>query len=156
MWSWQWNFGYYKRRRISWITEQLSGSRKVNIKLKIVRNLMFYRNYLPTTVAERSKAWTLFARSNSRIVGSNATQGMDVSVRLFCVCVVLFVGRGLVTGWSPVEGVLPTVYRIEKLAAEARQRAVTCSDQGLCRNSHWYRLQRLKWLNLQKDGKWAE
>jgi hypothetical protein len=33
-------------------------------------------------------------------------------VRLFCVCVVLFVGSCLETGWSPVQGVLPTVYRL--------------------------------------------
>jgi hypothetical protein len=30
-------------------------------------------------------------------------------VRLFCVCVVLRVGGRLATGWSPVQGVLPTV-----------------------------------------------
>jgi hypothetical protein len=34
------------------------------------------------TVAARSKAWTVFARSNAGIVVSNPTQGMDV-----CVCV---------------------------------------------------------------------
>jgi hypothetical protein len=44
----------------------------------------------PITVAARSKAWTLFARSNPGIMGSNPTQGMDVCVRfsvfvLFCV-----------------------------------------------------------------------
>jgi hypothetical protein len=33
---------------------------------------------------------------------------MDACVRLFCVCVVLCVGSGLVTSWSPVQGVLPT------------------------------------------------
>jgi hypothetical protein len=32
------------------------------------------------------------------IVGSNPSQGMDVCVRLFCVYVVLCVGRGLATG----------------------------------------------------------
>jgi hypothetical protein len=36
----------------------------------------------PVTVAERSKACTVFARSDAGIVGSNPTQGMDV-----CVCV---------------------------------------------------------------------
>jgi hypothetical protein len=30
-----------------------------------------------------------FARSNTGIVGSNPTHGMDVCLRLFCVCVVL-------------------------------------------------------------------
>jgi hypothetical protein len=38
------------------------------------------------TVAERSKARTVFARSNTGIVGSNPTRGMDVCVRLFCLC----------------------------------------------------------------------
>jgi hypothetical protein len=68
---------------------------------------------------------TLFARSNFWIVGSNPTQGMDVCVRLFCVCVVLCVGSGLATGWSPVQGVLLTVYRIKKLnkAAKVQQMA---------------------------------
>jgi hypothetical protein len=35
---------------------------------------------------------------------------MDVCVRLFCACVVLCVGSGFATGWSPVQGVLPTLY----------------------------------------------
>jgi hypothetical protein len=66
-------------------------------------------------VAAMSKAWTVFARSNTSIVASNPTRGMNVCVRLFCVCVVLCVGSGLATGWSPVQGVLPTVYSIKKL-----------------------------------------
>jgi hypothetical protein len=44
------------------------------------------------------------------IVGSNPTRGMVVCVRLFhlcCVCV-LCVLSGVTTGWSPVQGVLPT------------------------------------------------
>jgi hypothetical protein len=40
---------------------------------------------LPITAAARSKAWTVFARSNAEILGSNPTQGMDICVRLFCV-----------------------------------------------------------------------
>jgi hypothetical protein len=64
----------------------------------------------PITVSARSKAWTVFTRSNAGIVGSNLTQGMDVYVRLFCVYVVLCVGSGLATGWSPGRGALPTVY----------------------------------------------
>jgi hypothetical protein len=74
----------------------------------------------PIKVAARSKAWTVFARSNVGIVGLNPTQGMDVCVRLFCVRVVLCVGNGLATGWSPVHGVLPTVYRIKKLKKRAK------------------------------------
>jgi hypothetical protein len=34
---------------------------------------------------------------------------------LSCVCVVLCVGTGLATGWSPAQEVLPTVYGIKKL-----------------------------------------
>jgi hypothetical protein len=46
----------------------------------------------PVTVAERSEAFTVFARSEAGIVGSNSTKGMDVRclcvyVRFFCVCV---------------------------------------------------------------------
>jgi hypothetical protein len=43
------------------------------------------------------------------IVGSNPTGGTDVCMPLFCVYVVLFVYSGLATGWSPVQGVIPTV-----------------------------------------------
>jgi hypothetical protein len=58
---------------------------------------------VPITVAARSDTYmNYFARSNTEIVDSNPTQDMDVSVRLFCVCVVLRVGSGLTTGRSPV------------------------------------------------------
>jgi hypothetical protein len=53
--------------------------------------------------------------SNTGNVGSNPIRGMDVCVGLVCVCVVLCVGTDLATGWSPVKGDLPTVYRIKKL-----------------------------------------
>jgi hypothetical protein len=68
-------------------------------------------NYGPITVAARSKAWTVFARSDAGIVGSNPTQDMDVwcVMRLFCVCVVLYLGSGIATGWSLVQVVLPSV-----------------------------------------------
>jgi hypothetical protein len=45
---------------------------------------------------------------------------MDDCVRLFCVCVVLCVDIGLAAGWSPVQGVLPTVYKIKKLKKRPR------------------------------------
>jgi hypothetical protein len=41
---------------------------------------------VPIKVAARSKAWTVFARSNTGIVCSNPTRDMDVCVRLFCFC----------------------------------------------------------------------
>jgi hypothetical protein len=71
-------------------------------------------------VATRSKARNVFARSNTGIVDSNPTQGMDVFVRLFCVCVVLFVGNGIATCCSPVQEDLPTVCRIWKLKMRYR------------------------------------
>jgi hypothetical protein len=48
---------------------------------------------MPTTVAARSKALNVFARSNTRIVGSNPTHSMNV-----CVYSVFVLGSGLATG----------------------------------------------------------
>jgi hypothetical protein len=77
--------------------------------------------YLPITMAARSKAWTVFARSNTGVVGWNPIRSMDVCVRLFCI----YVGSGLATGWSPVQGILPTVYNVRKLKKAAKvKRAV--------------------------------
>jgi hypothetical protein len=53
---------------------------------------------VPITMAARSVAGTVYARSNAGIMGSHPNQGMDVCVRSFCVHVVLCVGRGLATG----------------------------------------------------------
>jgi hypothetical protein len=52
---------------------------------------------------------TVCARSDAGIVGSNPTRVMDICVRLFCVCIVLFVGSGLATGLSLIQGVLSFV-----------------------------------------------
>jgi hypothetical protein len=87
-----------------------------------------YVDLAPITAAERSKAWTVVARSNAGIVSSNPTQGMDVCVRLFCVCADLCAATGLATGWSPVQGVLPTVYKIKKL------NKLSSSNKGLYRH----------------------
>jgi hypothetical protein len=81
--------------------------------LNIHKFTMFRWSSDPITVTTRSKAGTIFACSNTGIVGSNPTQGMDVCVRLSCVCVGLCVGSGIATGWSPVQEVLSTVYRIK-------------------------------------------
>jgi hypothetical protein len=65
--------------------------------------------YMPITVAPQSKAWTVFARSNTGIVGSNPIWGMDVYVRfILCLCCPVC-SSGLATGGSPVQGVLRTV-----------------------------------------------
>jgi hypothetical protein len=70
-----------------------------------------YRKIMPVAVTVRSKAWTVFAHSNTGIMGSNPTQDVDVFLRLFCVYV-LCVGSGLATGWSPVQRGQPTGYRL--------------------------------------------
>jgi hypothetical protein len=48
---------------------------------------------VPNTVAARSKAWTVFVRSNAGIVGSNPTQGMDVYVCVYSMLVLFSVYR---------------------------------------------------------------
>jgi hypothetical protein len=51
---------------------------------------------------------------------------MVVCVRLFCVCVVLCIGRGLATGWSLVQGVLPSVLKDHETEEEARVQQKGC------------------------------
>jgi hypothetical protein len=64
----------------------------------MANNLFLLSNLRPNTVAVRPKARTVFALSNTEIVGSNPNGGMDVCVSLFCVCVVLCVGSDHATG----------------------------------------------------------
>jgi hypothetical protein len=45
---------------------------------------------------------------------------MDVCLPLFSVCVVPCVGSDLATGLSPVQEVLPTLYKINKLKKQPR------------------------------------
>jgi hypothetical protein len=56
-------------------------------------------------VAERSEAWTVFARSDAGIVGSIPTEEW-MFVYVYSVFVL---GSGLAIGWSLIQGVLPTV-----------------------------------------------
>jgi hypothetical protein len=56
-----------------------------------------WRLAMAITVATRFKAGTVFARSNTGVMDSNPTQGMDVFVALFFLCIVLCAGRGLET-----------------------------------------------------------
>jgi hypothetical protein len=58
-----------------------------------------YKCAEPVTVVTRSKALTVFARSNPGIVASNPTRDICVCILfIYSVCVALCVGRGLVTG----------------------------------------------------------
>jgi hypothetical protein len=65
-------------------------------------------------------------RANTGIVGSNPTQGMDVCLRVFCVCV----GSGLATVWSPVQGVLPIVLGLRNWSETKRFTDAVCSKVG--------------------------
>jgi hypothetical protein len=62
------------------------------------------------TLAARLEAWTVFVCSNTGVVGSNPTRGVDVCV--YSVFVLPCVGSGLEVGWFPTQEVLPTVYMI--------------------------------------------
>jgi hypothetical protein len=57
-------------------------------------------------------------------VGSNPIWGMNVSVRLFCVCVVLCAGSGLATGWSPVQGPTKGCRAIDRETQRERDRQI--------------------------------
>jgi hypothetical protein len=59
----------------------------------------------PITVAERFKAWTVFARLDAGILGSNPTEAW-MFVYVYSVFVL---GSSLAIGWSLIQGVLPTV-----------------------------------------------
>jgi hypothetical protein len=48
-----------------------------------------------------------------------------MSVCIYCVWVVVCVGSGLARGWSPVQGVLPTVYRIKKRGERPRSKGLS-------------------------------
>jgi hypothetical protein len=78
------------------------------------------------TVAVQSKAWIVFTYLNVEIMGLNLTQGMDVCVCLFCVCV----GTGLVIGWSLVQGVLPIVLGLRNWSETKRFTDALCFKVG--------------------------
>jgi hypothetical protein len=65
------------------------GSIISRILFKELQNVM-KKVDMPITGAARSKARNVFARSNTGVAGSNPTRGMDVCLRVFCDCVVLY------------------------------------------------------------------
>jgi hypothetical protein len=54
-----------------------------------VQSFMSLIQFAPISVAARSEARNVFVSSNTGIVVSNPTQGMNVCLRLLCVCIVL-------------------------------------------------------------------
>jgi hypothetical protein len=111
-------------------------------------------------VAAWFNAWTLFARSNAGIVGSNPTQGMDVCLHLFCVYVVLYAGSGLATGWCPIQGDLqtaePQIDRWCLISISSNYNDVGCvlwswfkqEDRKCCKR--FYVLKKTPWLVVRK------
>jgi hypothetical protein len=83
------------------------------------------------TVASLSKAWTVFSRSNTGVVCSNPTWGMDVSMRVFClcspvcVCVCVCVFR-----YRPCDGLIPR-WRSYRLCKNQETEKRPRSDKGL-------------------------
>jgi hypothetical protein len=76
--------------------------------------------FKPITVVERSQAWTVFSRLETGFE-SHSRHGC---LRLFCVCVV---GNDLATGWSPVQGVLQTVFGLRNCSETKRFIDALCS-----------------------------
>jgi hypothetical protein len=79
----------------------------------IINWILFNDIFKLIAVTKRSGAGNIFVRSKTGIVGSNPIRGKDVCLRFFCVCIVLCVRSGLATGWSPIQGVLPTILKIQ-------------------------------------------
>jgi hypothetical protein len=97
----------------------------------------FYSVWVQITAAARFKSWTVFDRSNTGVVGSNPTRGVDVYMRLFSVYVVLCVGRGLATGWSSVQGVIRTEYRLRNKKKKNCQVPINgCRTRIECLSKH--------------------
>jgi hypothetical protein len=60
-------------------TDKYTSANLINLLIyKLCSFIGNVRVYVPVTVAERSEAYTVFARSEAGIVVSNPTQGMDV------------------------------------------------------------------------------
>jgi hypothetical protein len=76
-------------------------------------------------VAARSKARTVFARSNTEIVGSNPTGGMDVCVCSVCVVFCVYIVSGE-TASRPKKSLMKTYHWIGSLDVSSRH---ICSQQ---------------------------
>jgi hypothetical protein len=83
----------------------------MNCFSEIRPNIILLLSQEPVTIAERSRASTVFARSEAGTVGSKSHSGHECLVFVY-VCAFFYVCvqvEGLATSWSPVQGVLPTV-----------------------------------------------
>jgi hypothetical protein len=83
------------------------------------------------TVAPRSKASNVLARST---LGTWIWIPLEawICVGVYCVFMLSCVGSGLATGWSPVQWLLPTIYRIQisqLVLNENRQKGLIREDR---------------------------
>jgi hypothetical protein len=68
-----------------------------------------------------------------------------MSVYIYSVCVVQYVGRGLAKGWSPIQGVLLTLYRIREL-----QRMAKAQQNGCRAINNWINGRKNAWMVCSK------
>jgi hypothetical protein len=97
----------------------------VNATTRVDKCIHRYHQWLRNSAS--SWSCPAFARSNTGIVGSNTTEGMDVYLHLSCVCV----GSGLEMGWSPVQAVLPTVFGLRNWSETKRFKDALRSKVGV-------------------------
>jgi hypothetical protein len=88
--------------------------------------------YISKTFANRNLSTVIHRNLRSlecwdRGFESHLRHGCMYCVPLFCVCVVLCIGRGLTTGWSPVLGVLSTVYTYLLMELSPSWEAASCA-----------------------------
>jgi hypothetical protein len=95
----------YWLRGFSWITSFPPGKFREGERHRrgpVPTKSLFIATKPSHTVAARSRAWIVFARSNAGIVRSNPTRGMDIYVDS-----VFVLGSSLATDWPLIQGVLP-------------------------------------------------
>jgi hypothetical protein len=83
-----------------------------------------------STVAMPPKAFTFFVRSNTAVVGSNPTRGMDVCLRLFCLC-----------RWWPCDGLIPPPKESCRLSIWLRN----CKTEAQVHHGLWHPWSRVKY-----------
>jgi hypothetical protein len=111
MWMRWWIFGFHKMLGSSRVAAQLAASRE-GLGSMSEWMLLLCRSQRP-----RSLRYELF--SLALTMGSCARIPLKTWVALLYVFIPC-VGSDLATGWSPVQGVLPALYRIKKLKKRSR------------------------------------
>jgi hypothetical protein len=114
-----WKNGANTWQTASWIEDPMRSATGRDfhvVSCLLVRRLL--NGGIPTVaVAEWSKVWTVLARLDAGIVGSNPTWGMDVYmyVYVYSIFELSYVGRGLAMSWSLIQGVLGVLPCVSKI-----------------------------------------